>query len=117
MRRLYPFRGPRETGAGARAVAGLLCRAVLRRAGVGSRSMRDADDLSPLDRLRAGIALFLAAALLSFPLTFGARFAKMFRDFGSPSDLPSITRFALAPWFGPLLGTLAALPAIVALVN
>jgi hypothetical protein len=77
--------------------------------------MRDEDDLSPLDRLRAGIALFLAAALISFPLTFGARFGKMFRDFGSLADLPSITRFALAPWFAPLLGLVAALPAVAAL--
>ena len=78
--------------------------------------MREARALTALDWVGVALTALVTIALLAFPFVVTPSFAEMFREFGN-TELPVITRLALAPWPGVVLGLVVGATTVTAVAT
>jgi hypothetical protein len=76
--------------------------------------MADHEPFTALDWIAVVLTGLGVAALVALSLVVAPAFATMFADFANVR-LPPLTELALHPWAPPTMGSLSALPTVVAL--
>jgi hypothetical protein len=78
-----------------------------------NRKYSNADNLTALDQIAAGLGILLGLGLLTTPFLITPTFMGMFENFGSLKTLPGVTLLVSQTWF-PLVCALPGLALAVA---